>query len=379
VACSQEQVAKKERSKMEHSEIRDWIGLSLVPEVGTKRFISLINHFGSPREVFSASQKELEKIPDIGRVVAQNIKNFKSWDGAEKQSLKVGKDGIRFITINSSEYPSNLKNIYDPPPYLFLKGEIKKDDQKALAIVGTRAPSTYGKLIAEKISSELAEKRITIISGFARGIDSLSHHYSLEANGRTIGVFGSGLDIIYPPENKKLADKIERNGALISEFLLGTQPEGTNFPKRNRLISGLSLGVIIIEAGIKSGALLTAQLALDQGREVFAVPGNISSKGSEGTNWLIKKGAVLVTKAEDILEELKGILCEDEKELKREKSSTLSDEEQKIYKLLSSEPAHIDRLAKESELSTPQTLSLLLSLELKGFVRQISGKNFIRI
>ena len=364
---------------MEFSEIRDWIGLSLVPEVGTKRFISLLNHFGSPRDVFSASLKELEKIQDIGRVVAQNLKNFKSWDEAEKQSLRVGKDGIRFITIKSSEYPSNLKNIYDPPPYLFLKGEIRNDDQKALAIVGTRAPSTYGKLIAEKISRELAEKGITIISGFARGIDSLSHHYALETDGRTIGVFGSGLDVIYPPENKKLATRIEKNGALISEFLLGTQPEGTNFPKRNRVISGLSLGVIIIEAGIKSGALLTAQLALDQGREVFAIPGNISSKGSEGTNWLIKKGAVLVTKAEDILEELQGVLGEEEKELKREKSSTLSDEEQKIYKLLSAEPAHIDRIAKESELSTPLALSLLLSLELKGFVRQISGKNFIRI
>jgi DNA processing protein len=364
---------------MEHSEIRDWIGLSQVPEVGTKRFISLLNHFGSPGEVFSASQKELERIPDIGRVVAQNIKKFNYWDDVEKQSLRIGKDRIRFITINSPEYPSNLKNIYDPPPYLFLKGEIKKDDQKALAIVGTRVPSTYGRLITEKISSELAGKGITIISGFARGIDSLSHHYALEANGRTIGVFGSGLDVIYPPENKKLADEIEKNGALISEFLLGTQPEGTNFPKRNRLISGLSLGVIIIEAGIKSGALLTAQLALDQGREVFAVPGNISSKGSEGANWLIKKGAVLVTKAEDILEELKGVLYEDGKKLKMGKSSTLSEEEQEIYELLSSEPAHIDRIAKESELSTPQTLSLLLSLELKGFVKQISGKNFIRI
>lgn len=364
---------------MELSEIRDWIGLSLVPDVGPKRFVLLLNHFGSPKEVFSSSLKELEKIPDIGRAVAQNIKNFKLWDEVEKQSLRVGKEGIRFITLKSPEYPLNLKNIYDPPPYLFLKGEIKKEDQKALAIVGTRTPSSYGKLIAEKISRDLAERGITIISGFARGIDSISHHYALETEGRTIGVLGSGLDVIYPAENKKLAQRMEKNGALISEFLLGTQPEGTNFPKRNRLISGLSLGVIIIEAGNKSGALITAKLALEQGREVFAIPGNISSKKSEGTNWLIKKGAVLVARSEDILEELKGFLSEDEKELKREKSFTLSEKEQKIYQLLSTEPAHIDRIAKESELSTPQTLSLLLNLELKGIVRQLSGKNFIRV
>jgi len=364
---------------LELSEIRDWIGLSLVPEVGSKRFVSLLNHFGSPKEVFSSSLGELKQIPDIGEVLAQNIKNFKLWDEAEKQSSKVGKEGIRFITLRSPEYPANLKNIYDPPPFLFLKGKIKTDDQKALAIVGTRTPSPYGKLIAEKITRELAEKGITIISGFARGIDSISHHHALESKGRTIGVLGSGLDVIYPPENTKLAQRIEKDGAVISEFLLGTQPEGTNFPKRNRLISGLSLGVIIIEAGIKSGALITAKLALEQGREVFAIPGNISSKGSEGTNWLIKKGAVLVSRSEDIFEELKGLLSGEEKELKKEKIFTLSEQEQKIYQLLSAEPAHIDGIAKESELSTPQALSLLLNLELKGLVRQLSGKNFIRV
>jgi DNA processing protein len=364
---------------LELSEIRDWIGLSLVPEVGPKRFFSLLSHFGSPGEVFSSSFKELEKIPDIGKVVAQNIKNFKSWDEAEKQSIRVLKDGIKFITLKSPEYPVNLKNIYDPPPYLFLKGEIKKEDQKALAIVGTRTPSPYGKLITEKITRELMEKKVTIISGFARGIDSISHHHALEAKGRTIGVLGSGLDVIYPPENKSLAEKMEKNGALISEFLLGTQPEGTNFPKRNRLISGLSLGVIIIEAGVKSGALITANLALEQGREVFAVPGNISSKGSEGTNRLIKNGAVLVTRAEDILEELKDFLIVEESEHQKKKSFALSEQEQKIYQLLSTEPAHIDRIAKDSELSTPQALSLLLNLELKGLVKQLSGKNFIRV
>lgn len=364
---------------MELSEIRDWIGLSLVPEVGSKRFVSLLNHFGSPKEVFSSSLKELKQIPDIGEVLANNIKNFNSWDEAEKQSSKVGREGVRFITLRSPEYPANLKNIYDPPPFFFLKGKIEKDDQKALAIVGTRTPSPYGKLIAEKITRELAEKGITIVSGFARGIDSISHHHALEANGRTIGVLGSGLDVIYPPENAKLAQRIEKGGAVISEFLLGTQPEGTNFPKRNRLISGLSLGVIIIEAGIKSGALITANLALEQGREVFAIPGNISSKGSEGANRLIKKGAVLVTRSEDILEELGGLFSGEEKEIKKEKIFTLSEREQKIYRLLSAEPAHIDRIAKETELSTPQALSLLLSLELKGLVRQLSGKNFIRI
>jgi DNA processing protein len=364
---------------LEVSEIRDWIGLSLVPGIGPKRFVSLINHFGSPREVFSARLKELGKIPDIGETTVQSIKNFNSWEEAEKQSLRVGKDGIRFITFKSEEYPSSLKNIYDPPPYLFVKGEMRNEDSKALAIVGTRLPSPYGKLIAEKITGELAEKGITIISGFARGVDSISHHFALESKGRTIAVFGSGLDITYPPENKKLSERIEKNGALISEFLLGTEPEGTNFPKRNRLISGLSLGVIIIEAGIKSGALLTAQLALEQGREVFAVPGNISSRGSQGTNWLIKNGATLVTRVDDILEELKNVFSDETEEHKKDAGFSLSEQEQKVYQLLSTEPAHIDLIAKESQLSTPQALSLLLNLELKGAVKQLSGKNFIRV
>ena len=364
---------------MEVSEIRDWIGLSLVPGVGPKRFVSLLNHFGSPRQVFSAGLRELKQIPDIGEMTAQNIKTFSSWEEAEKQSLRVGKDGIRFITFKCAEYPPGLKNIYDPPPFLFVKGEIKNEDSKALAIVGTRLPSSYGKLIAEKITRELAEKGITIVSGFARGVDSISHHFALESKGRTVAVFGSGIDVIYPPENKKLAERIEKNGALISEFLLGTEPEGNNFPKRNRLISGLSLGVIIIEAGIKSGALLTAQLALEQGREVFAIPGNISSKGSQGTNWLIKNGATLVSRAEDVLEELKNVFSNETEEPKKDISFSLSEQEQKVYHLLSAEPAHIDLIARESQLTTPQALSLLLNLELKGAVKQLSGKNFIRV
>ncbi|MDH4222059.1 MAG: DNA-processing protein DprA [candidate division Zixibacteria bacterium] len=364
---------------MEFSEIKEWVGLSLVPEVGPKRFISLLNHFDSPEKVFSASLKELEQIPDIGRVVAKSIKDFNLWDEAEKQSTRIVEEGINFITLNSGEYPVNLKNIYDPPPYLFLKGELKKEDNRALAIIGTRTPSAYGKLITEKITKELVEEGITIISGFARGIDSISHHYALESKGRTIGVLGSGLDVIYPPENKSLAERIVKNGALLSEFLLGTKPEGTNFPKRNRLISGLSFGVVIIEAGMKSGALLTAKLALDQGREVFAIPGNISSLRSEGTNWLIKEGAKLVTRSVDILEELKSVLSQDKKELRKEEEYPLSDKEQKVYQLLSAEPAHIDLIAEESELATPTALSVLLNLELKGLVRQLSGKNFIRV
>ncbi len=364
---------------MELSEIKEWIGLSLVPGVGSKRFMSLLNHFGSPASVFAASLKELEKIPDIGQMTAQSIKSFSSWEEVEKQCLRVGQDGIRFITYKSGEYPPALKNIYDPPPYLFIKGEFKKEDSNALAVVGTRAPSPYGKLIAEKITRELSGKGITIVSGFARGVDSISHHFALESGGRTIAVFGSGLDVIYPPENKNLAQRVEESAALISEFLLGTEPEGTNFPKRNRLISGLCLGVIIIEAGIKSGALLTAQLALEQGREVFAIPGNISSKGSEGTNWLIKNGATLVSRAEDSLEELKDYFSGGGRESKTEESISLSDEERKVLHLLSGEPAHIDRIAKESELSTPQALTLLLALELRGVVKQLSGKNFIRV
>ena len=365
---------------MNPSELKSWLALSTVPNVGPIRFVSLVKHFGSPQAVLSASEKELSDFPEIGPVIASNIKKKVNGELVEKQWELMEKNQVQVLTFRDEAYPENLKSIYDPPPFLFIKGEIKKDDENAVAIVGCRAASQYGKQIAEKIGRELAKRKITIVSGLARGIDSIGHFSALEENGRTIAVFGSGLDVIYPPENKKLVERIVENGAIISEFLLGTKPEGPNFPRRNRLISGLSLGVVIVEAGAKSGALLTAQSALEQNREVFAIPGNIGAKTSEGTNRLIKQGAKLVTSVEDILEELKIISSVEQKEKNQiEKDlSQLSEMEKSIYNLIANEPYHIDMIAHDTGITTSCALSTLLSLELKGFIKQLSGKMFVR-
>ena len=362
------------------SELKSWLALSTVPNVGPIRFISLVKHFGSPEAVLSASEKELSDFPEIGTVIASNIKRKVDWELAEKQFELIEKNQVQLLAFRDESYPDNLKSIYDPPPFLFIKGKIKKEDKNAIAVVGCRMASPYGKQITEKIGRELAKRGITIVSGLARGIDSISHLSALKENGRTIAVFGSGLDVIYPPENKKLVERIVQNGAIISEFLLGTKPEAPNFPRRNRLISGLSLGVVIVEAGAKSGALLTAQCALEQNREVFAIPGNIGAKNSEGTNRLIKQGAKLVTSVEDILEELNLITSVQQKEKNQiEKDlSQLSEMEKNIYNLIMNEPYHIDKIAQETNLTTSCALSTLLSLELKGFIKQLSGKMFVR-
>ena len=246
--------------------------------------------------------------------------------------------------------------------------------------MGCRSASPYGKRITERIGRELSQRGITIVSGLAWGIDSIGHLSALKENGRTLAVFGSGLDIIYPRENRKLAERIKSSGAILSEFLLGTKHEAPKFPKRNRLISGLSLGVVIVEAGTKSGALLTARCALEQNREVFAIPGNLGAKNSEGTNKLIKQGAKLVTSVEDILEELR-ITKEGKSSSSvqtEEDLSHLSEMEKNIFKLISDEPYHIDKIAIQASANVSETLSLLLSLELKGLVKQLSGKMFVR-
>ncbi len=369
---------------MDMSQIKNWIALATVEGVGPKRFINLINHLGDPEEVLSAPIERLSGIPDIGKETAKNIKNKVKWKTVEEQlklfekHSKQKNNRIKFITYKDSDYPQNLKSIYDPPPFLFVRGNLTQEDKKALALVGTRRASAYGKNVAEKLASELVERGVTIVSGLARGIDSTGHLTALKGKGRTIAVFGSGLDVIYPREHARLAQRITESGALISEFPLGTKPLAENFPKRNRLISGLSLGVIVIEAPKRSGALLTAECALDQGREVFAVPGNIGSQKSEGTNALIKKGAALVTSVDDILSELKGVLNFTSEKEKTKLEMDLSQEEKKVFSFLSLEPNHIDKIAKKGNFKIPHLLSVLLSLELKGLVKQLSGKMFVR-
>lgn len=283
----------------------------------------------------------------------------------------------QILTVWDEEYPKLLKRIFDPPLVLEAIGNIEERDGFAISVVGTRNPTNYGRLVAEKISAELAEQGITIISGMARGIDSIAHSAAIKSGGKTIAVIGSGLDVVYPSENKKLFEVICETGVVISEFPLGTKPDATNFPKRNRIISGLSLGCIIIETGIKGGAMQTARFALDQNREVFALPGNVGVKQSEGTNYLIQRGeAELIRSAEDVLLELelklKPILG---KNIPKQQQD-LSLFEEKIFNALNNEPLHIDKIAVSTNLTTSDCLVHLLSLEFKGLVKQLPGKKF---
>jgi DNA processing protein len=283
------------------------------------------------------------------------------------------------ITFWDAEYPENLKKIYDPPVLLFIRGTLTPADKNAIALVGTRTPTAYGRGCVESFSKELVQQQITVVSGMARGIDTYAHWAAINAGGRTIAVLGSGVDVVYPPENKNLMPKMIEQGAIISEFLMGAKPDAPNFPRRNRIVSGISLGVVVIEAGKKSGALITANIALDQNREVFAIPGNINSPHSIGTNALIQEGAKLVTGAGDVIDELKPQLSHllATAKIKR-KQISLTAVEQTIWENLSTEAMHIDQIASINQLSVAQALGVLLALELKDMVIQMPGKYFIK-
>jgi DNA processing protein len=367
--------------------LEHWIALLMVPEIGNITFRKLLSVFGSPEMVFDATVEDLVRKSGITERKAKNIKNFSGWKGVEKQMELLVKDNARLVTCDSPEYPSMLRQTEDAPAVIFAKGQIEDEDKFAIAIVGSRKTTSYGRLVAERLSSELAASGFTIVSGMARGIDTVSHVASLESGGRTIAVLGSGLDMVYPPENRGLMERIAGSGYVVSEFPFGTSPTRENFPRRNRLISGLSLGVVVVEAAAGSGALITARSALEQNREVFAVPANINSPTSAGTNELIKRGAKLVQKADDIIEELAPLLKGYVGASKRLKSAggekkvprapvAMTDEEKMLCDILTGEPEHIDDLSRRLSLSPARALSLLLNLELKGVVRQAEGKMF---
>jgi DNA processing protein len=355
-----------------------WIALKMVQGVGEVLFRNLIAKFNSPKGVFEANFNEIQRTDGIGEKIAKEIKGFKDWNKAEEEVSKILKSGFKLILLKDSNFPNNLFNTYNPPPFLYIKGDILPQDDTAIAIVGTRTPDRYGRLVTEKLAEELSVRGVTIVSGMARGIDSIAHIAALKRGGRTIAVLGSGLDTIYPFENKKLYEEISNKGAVISEFPLGTPPEAVNFPKRNRVISGLSLGVVIVQASDKSGSLITASLALEQNREVFAVPGNIGTKLSRGTNKLIKEGAKLVESVEDILSEIEVLRTLKDKEIKENDISVteLSQEEGLIYSKLKNEPLHIDEITKLTGMNSAKVLSILLSLELSGLIIQLPGKMF---
>ena len=357
------------------SDIRYWIGLSLVPDIGPVMARKLITSMGSPENVFKAGAGDLLSIRGLGEEKAKSIHNFSLWDAVERQIEEAERKKIEVVTYNDTRYPEVLKEIEGVPLVLYMKGEYHPDDRYGIAVVGSRKNSGYGEAVAQKISDELACSGFTIISGMARGIDTLAHKSALASGGRTIAVLGSGLDVHYPAENKGLMEKIAGSGCVISEFPPGTMPNRENFPRRNRLISGLSMGVLVVEATADSGSLITAGYAAEQNREIFAVPGSIFSENSEGTNQLIRQGAKVVLRTEDIIEELAPVLRGLMKMPGRD-AAEISPEEGMLCAALTREPKHVDVVSREATLPVHKTLELLLSLELKGLVRQTNGKRF---
>lgn len=369
-------------SKLNLEQLTNLYTLLSIEGIGPGKVRGLLAKFRSTENILSADYNGLLNVDGISSNLAKRIQlstnkreEVRIW--LEKESSKLKNLDAEIITLWDDSYPKLLKNIFDPPLILQIKGNLSQADDYSIAMVGTRLPTNYGRVQAERLAAGLAEQNITVVSGMARGIDSICHSAAIKQGGRTIAVVGSGLDIIYPPENHKLFSSISESGAVISEFTLGTKPDAINFPKRNRIISGLSLGCVIVETGVDGGAMQTAHFALDQNREVFAVPGNVGVKQAEGANQLIQRGeAELITSAEDILLELelklKPILG---KNIPRQQED-LNLFEEKILNALNSEALLIDSIATTTNLSTSDCLVHLLSLEFKGLVKQLPGKMF---
>jgi DNA processing protein len=356
-----------------------WIALKMIPNLGNITYRRLLDRFGDPEAVFSATLDDLREIEGLRLLTAKSIV-AKAWEGdPEAELARVKKSGSRLITFFDSCYPSDLKEIHDPPPLLYLKGNDIPQSKIVIAVIGSRNPTHYGLKITEEICQSLAIRNIVIASGMARGIDSAAHWGCLRGNGHTVAVLGSGIDVIYPKSNNRLYNHIIDNGSVITEFPLGTPPEAKNFPIRNRIISGLSKGIVVIEASKRSGSLITASLALEQGREVLAVPGSIESFKSTGTHFLIKHGAKLVENADDILQELGLNFPYSKKGIKSREVPLqyMEVDEKRIYDILCYYPLHIDDIAKNSNMESAKVAGLLTSLELKGIIKQLPGKMFL--
>jgi DNA processing protein len=355
-----------------------WLALSLIPGVGSILLKRLLDRFKTPEAVFQEPLEELLSIEGLSEKVAREIRKGPLEKEVDKELYLLKEVGGEIVTLRDDSYPKRLRDIYDPPALLYVRGELKREDELAISIVGSRKTSAYGRWVTEKMSQDLARRGVTIVSGMARGIDSLAHWGAITGGGRTIAVLGCGVDVIYPSENRNLFTKIIGQGAALSEFPMGSPPEGGHFPKRNRIISGLSLGVVVVQASEDSGSLITANYALEQGREVFAVPGNVGSEGSRGTHQLIKDGARLVESSEDILEEIWPQWRREKEVIQKVEGPErdLSQEERKLYELLGESSLHIDVLIRESQFDPGKVSSLLLNLELKGLVSQWPGKCF---
>jgi DNA processing protein len=355
-----------------------WIGLSSIPGIGRVTFRRLLALFGSPEEVLFASPDALNKIGGLSDKITNAIRSFPWQEHATREIAKAAEANVAIITADSPAYPDRLRNTADAPVYLYVKGVLLSSDENAIAIVGTRKPTHYGMTVARRIAADLSSSGFTVISGMARGIDTEAHQGALAAQGRTIAVLGSGIDVPYPPENRGLMKAISRSGAVVTENPFGTQPESGYFPARNRIISGLARGTLIIEAADDSGSLITAKYALEQGRRLYAVPGNVGSLTSRGTNSLIKQGATLVEGAEDILRDLGINKPAFERTVPARPLPALSHDETTVLSCITSEPKHIDRIMNESRSPAGKLGGVLITLELKGLAKQLPGKYFVR-
>ena len=357
-------------------ELKYWVAFNRIPGVGRVRYLALLKRFGRLSEAWRAGAGDLRAagLDDrVARVITTERPNIDP--DAEMERLR--QHGVRTLTWNDAAYPARLKEIDDPPPVLYLRGDLTAADEWAVSVVGTRRPTPYGRQVAEEMAYQLASNGICVVSGLARGVDAIAHRSALQAGRRTIAVLACGLDIVYPPEHAQLARQIMEQGALVSDYALGTQPRGDYFPRRNRILSGLALGVLVVEGDIKSGALITARLALEQNREVFAVPGSVFSPQSRGTNLLIQKGeAKLVLKVEDILEELNLTMVPQQMEMKELLPAT--DTEADLLRHISKEPVHIDEVCRQSGLPASTVSSVLAMMELKGLVRQMGPMAYVR-
>jgi DNA processing protein len=357
------------------SDVKYWVGFNIVPGIGPARLKKLLDHFGDAETAWDAATVDLARA-GLDRKSLQNLSRLRATLDLDAEMQRIADVGAHVLTLQDEGYPRLLRQIYLPPAVLYVKGTLLPEDEWALAVVGTRHAKTYGREVTRYLAGELARNRITVVSGLARGIDSEAHRAALAAGGRTIAVLGSGIDVIYPHENRALAEETASCGAVVTEYPLGTKPDRRNFPPRNRIISGLALGTLVTQAGVGSGALITAYYALEQGREVFAVAGSVLDRGCSGTNRLIQQGeAKLVMRVEDVLEELNLTMVSEQAEVRAVVPENRT--EVLLLKHLSEEPLHVDELGRTIGLPIAQITGTLALMELKGLVRQTGGMHYV--
>jgi DNA processing protein len=353
-----------------------WVGFNLIKGVGAVRMQALIQHFGELKLAWKAAPAELAGA-GLGLKLIERVVQARSQVNLDQVWARIESQGIKILTWQDAAYPQRLKEIEQPPPVLYIRGEYLPDDLFAVAIVGTRRVTPYGRQITEELAAYLAGNGITVVSGLARGVDAIAHQTALKAGGRTIGVLGSGVDKIYPPEHRQLAERMTESGSIVSDYAPGTPPDASNFPPRNRIISGLSLAVVVIEAGETSGALITAEFAAEQGREIFAVPGSILAPQSKGTNKLIQQGALPLLSVNDLMQALDLTRMGDQKAAR--KIIPADETEARLMNVLGPQPLHVDEIRSQTELPIEKVSAALALMELKGMVRQVGGMNYVAV